>query len=189
MVIKDIYEECPTYKNRLVTLRQTNAGDAGGLLQCYSDEKAVPFFNSDNCHGDDFHYITLERMKQAIDFWDFSYKNRYFVRWTIIFNDTGEKIGTLEMFHRIAEDEFNHYGVLRIDLQSSYETRPVICGILQITNEHFFRAFDVKAILTKAVPAAAERIAALKETGYRPLDKKLMIYGDYYVIYNTTGNC
>jgi len=47
---------------------------------------------------------------------------KYFVRWTVILNDTNEKIGTIEMFHRIAEDGFNHYGLLRIDLQSIYET-------------------------------------------------------------------
>lgn len=30
------------------------------------------------------------------------------------------------MFHRIADDEFNHYGVLRVDLQSSYEIQPIV---------------------------------------------------------------
>lgn len=177
---KDIYEECATYKNELITLRQTSMEDLEVLLKCYSDEKAVPLFNSDNCHGDDFHYTTLERMKQAIDFWNYSYKNRYFVRWTVILNDTNEKIGTIEMFHREEEDEFNHYGVLRIDLQSKYETQPIIEAILAISNEFFYEAFDVKDILTKAIPAAGERVRALSKMGYKPINKKFMVYDDYY---------
>lgn len=179
-MMKAIYEECPIYKNKLITLRQTNLKDAEELLKCYSDEKAVPFFNSDNCNGDNFHYTSIERMRQAIDFWEFSYKNRYFVRWTVILNDTSEKIGTIEMFHRTSEDEFNHYGVLRIDLQSEYETSVVIDEILEIANENFYRDFEVEAILTKAIPEATERISSLLQKGYKSLNKKLGIYDDYF---------
>ncbi len=180
-MMKDIYEECPIYKNKLITLRQTTIEDAQELLMCYSDEKAVPFFNSDNCHGDDFHYTTIERMKQAIDFWDFSYKNKYFVRWTVILNNTNEKVGSIEMFHRIADDEFNHYGILRVDLQSDYETQPVIDDISEIVNENFYKAFDVKAILTKAIPEAAERITSIVQKGYQPINRRLMTYDDYFI--------
>ncbi len=179
--MKDIYKECPMFKKKLITLRQTSIEDAEGLLKCYSDEKAVPFFNSDNCNGDNFYYTTIARMKQAIDFWNFSYRNKYFVRWTVIMNDTNEKVGTIEMFHRIADDEFNHYGILRIDLQSDYETQPVIDDILEIANENFYKLFDVEAILTKAIPDATERIASLARKGYQQINKKVMIYDDYFV--------
>lgn len=179
--MESIYEECPIYKTKLITLRQTNMEDAQELLKCYSDKKSVPFFNSDNCNGDDFYYTTIEGMKQAIDFWNFSYRNRYFVRWTVLLNDTAEKVGTIEMFHRIADDEFNHYGVLRIDLQSKYETQPIINEILEIVNENFYKAFDVKAILTKAISDAIERATSLVKKGYKPINRKFMIYNDYYV--------
>lgn len=179
--MKNIYEECPVYGKKIITLRQTNMEDAQELLNCYSDEKAVPFFNSDNCNGDNFNYTTIERMKQAIDFWSFSYKNKYFVRWTVILNDTNEKAGTIEMFHRIADDEFNHYGVLRIDLQSNYETQPIINEILEIVNEYFYEAFDVEAILTKAIPDATERIVTITHKGYNPINRKLLTYDDYFV--------
>lgn len=177
----NIYEKCPTYKNELVTLRQTSMEDAQELLRCYSDEKAAPFFNSDNCNGDDFYYTTIERMKKAIDFWDFSYKNKYFIRWTVILNSTNEKIGTIEMFHRNADDEFNHYGVLRIDLQSKYETQAVIDDILKVVNENFYEAFDVKAVLTKAIPEASERIASLIRNDYQLINRKFMTYDNYFV--------
>lgn len=179
--MKDIYEECPMYKKKHVTLRQTRIEDSQELLKCYSDEKAVPFFNSDNCQGDNFHYTLIERMRQQIEFWDFSYKNKYFVRWTIILNVTNERIGTIEMFHRIVDDEFNHYGVLRIDLQSNYETQPIIEDILEIVNENFYKAFHVEAILTKAIPDATVRIASLLKIGYKPINRKFMIYDDYFV--------
>lgn len=177
---KSVYEICPTYKKQIITLRKTMKEDAEDLLKCYSDEKAVPLFNSDNCDGDDFHYTTIEKMRQAIDFWEFSYSNRYFVRWTVILNSTSEKIGTIEMFHRVAEDEFNNYGILRIDLQNEHETQPILENILSVANEFFYKAFDVNAILTKAIPTANERISALNTMGYKPINKKIMIYDDYY---------
>lgn len=179
--MKDIYEECPIYSKNLITLRKTIIEDAEEILKCYSDEKAVPLFNSDNCHGDTFYYSTTERVKQAIDFWNFSYNNRHFVRWTVILNDTNEKIGTIEMFHRLAEDEFNHYGILRIDLQSNFESKAIINEILEIANENFFKAFEVNAILTKAITKATKRIASLVQNGYKPINMKVMNYDDYYV--------
>ncbi|BCZ46264.1 hypothetical protein psyc5s11_23310 [Clostridium gelidum] len=183
----DIFKECPIYTTNVIKLRLTTLEDAMELLKCYSDEKAVPLFNSDNCHGDDFHYTTIERMKEAVDFWQYSYEHRYFVRLTVILNSTKEKIGTIEMFNRESEDEFNHFGLLRIDLRSKYENQKHINEILQIVNQDFYKAFDVDSILTKAIPNAAERIASLQSKGYVPLDKKVMIYDDYYVRRNITN--
>lgn len=180
-MIKDIYEECPTYKKKIITLRQTKIEDFQELLKCYSDDKAVSLFNSDNCNGDDFYYNTGERMKQAIDFWNFAYKNKEFIRWTIILNNTNEKVGTIEMFHKVGDDEFNHFGILRIDLRSNYETQPVIDDILEIVKENFYRVFNVKAIVTKAIPNATERITSLVQKGYKPFNRKPMIYDDYFI--------
>ena len=65
----NVYENCPVYENETYLLRLVEDGDIDDLLKVYSDEKAVPFFNADNCHGDDFHYVTRERMQQALAFW------------------------------------------------------------------------------------------------------------------------
>lgn len=177
----DIYNECPIYSTEVIKLRLTSLEDAEELLNCYSDEKAVPLFNSDNCHGDTFHYTILERMEKAVKFWQYSYEHKFFVRLTIILNATGEKIGTIEMFKRKAEDEFNNYGVLRIDLQSKYEKQQYINELLQIVSQNFYDTFEVEQILTKAVPSARERIASLKCNGYTPINKKFMVYDDYFV--------
>ena len=71
----EIYKECPTYTTNNLTLRFIQLEDATELLRCYSDEKSVPLFNSDNCNGDDFHYTTIERMEEAIEFWQCSYEH------------------------------------------------------------------------------------------------------------------
>jgi predicted solute-binding protein len=85
------------------------------------------------------------------------------------------------MFHRIADDEFNHYGLLRIDLQSKCETQEVISDILDIANDNFYEAFEVEAIPTKAIPEAVQRIASLVDNGYKPLKKKMIKYDDYFI--------
>jgi [ribosomal protein S5]-alanine N-acetyltransferase len=66
-------------------------------------------------------------------------------------------------------------------LQSDYERKSIIDAILEISNTHFFYVFEVEAILTKAIPSATERIASLLQKKYQPLNKKLMIYDDYFV--------
>ena len=180
----DIYKECPIYATEVLTLRLTSLDDVGELLNCYSDIKAVPLFNSDNCHGDYFHYTTIERMKEAAYFWKYSYERRYFVRLTVILNKTREKIGTIEMFKREAEDEFNHFGVLRIDLQNKYEKKQYIDEILLIANQNFYKAFEVDSILTKAISNATERISSLKSSGYVSINRKFMIYDDYFIRMN-----
>ena len=55
----NIYENCPILQNNKFILRPVDDRDLSDLFKVYSDKKAVPFFNSDNCHGDDFYYATL----------------------------------------------------------------------------------------------------------------------------------
>ncbi len=174
----DIYQTCPTFENKHYLLRIVCENDCAALLKVYSDEKAVPLFNSDNCNGDDFHYTTMERMKQAIKFWLFSLENRYFVRWTIFDKYADEAIGTLEI---CGEKE---RGILRLDLRSDYEKREIIFELLCLCHE-LLDNFD--KVVTKAVPQAAERSAALDKLGFKPYYEKLIghdgtEYSDYYVL-------
>lgn len=176
----NIYQNRPLFSNSLLTLRLTSDEDAEELLNCYSDEAAVPLFNSDNCHGDDFHYTTLDRMKQAIIFWKESYDAGWFVRLTVILNDTGEKIGTVEMFNRDTPSVYGSHGILRIDLMSRYEREDIISAILELADRYFYDAFGVDCILTKAIPGATNRIAALGTNGYTNA-KDFEVGPHYYV--------
>lgn len=123
-------------------LRFVEASDAPDLLPVYSDEKAVPIFNSDNC-VDDFHYTTLERMQQAIRFWQQEYQKKYYVRWTIWDKNIQHAIGTIELFNRRADDYFNNCGLLRLDLRSDYE---LLDKILEILSLILVPAFDLFAV-------------------------------------------
>ena len=175
MKIKDVYSECAILKNDVIKLKRTTMDDAEELLKCYSDKNAIPLFNSDNCNGDTFYYQTIERMKQGIELWEFYYKSKKFVRWTITLNYTNEKIGTIEMFNRDGKN-----GVLRIDLQSQYEVHKVIEAILVIANEYFYDLFSVEGIFTKAIPCANKRITVLEELDYKLADKNIFKFDNYY---------
>jgi len=187
--MQNVYEYCPDFENDNFLLRLISPKDTKDLLKVYSDSAAVPFFNSDNCHGDDFYYKTLERMKQAVDFWIFSYNERYFVRWTIIDKETMEAVGTIELFHRDADEHFYECGLLRLDLRSDYETAACIVNIISLIKTATYDLFYCNIIATKAVPQATERLQALRELGFVIADKILVgqdgtRYGDYYILEN-----
>ncbi|MBQ8618674.1 MAG: GNAT family N-acetyltransferase [Clostridia bacterium] len=183
--MRDVYECCPSFEGKRFMLRLVVQDDCAALLKVYSDELAVPLFNSDNCHGDDFHYTTMERMHSAIDFWLFSYEKRYFVRWTIADKAKGEAIGTIELFNRQADDWFTDCGILRLDLRSDYERADEIREILDLIMPQAYELFDCAMIATKVVPSAKERIRALLQLGFAARKEKLIghdgtQYGDYF---------
>lgn len=183
----NVYKNCPEFENGKYKLRLINESDAADLLKVYSDVKAVPFFNGDNCHGDNFYYTSSERMKQAVDFWIFSYENGYFVRWSIIDKTTNEVVGSIEEFLRTADDYFTDCGLLRLDLRSDYERSTEISDILSLIVKPSFGIFGCNKIATKAFPAAAGRISALKGLGFVPTQEKLVAsdgtkYDNYFVL-------
>ncbi len=150
-------------------MRKLEVRDTSDLLSVYSDEKSVPLFNSDNCNGDDFHYTSLERMQHAVEFWLWSYTNKYFVRFSIIDKRIQKVIRTIELFHRDSKDYFNRCGLLRLDLKSDYDL------------------FDCDMVATKIPTFAGERKAAAVQNGFFATDKALVggddgkVYTNYYV--------
>jgi len=183
----DVYKNCPTFENEQFSLRYVQIKDCTDLLKVYSDKKSVPFFNSDNCGGDDFYYISENRMKEAIEYWFFEYNRKGFVRWSIVDKSSSEAIGTIELFHRKAKDYFTKCGLLRLDLRSDYETTDRIINILSLIIQPTFKLFHCDKIATKAIPKATERILALKELNFSLSEEKLIghdttAYTDYYVL-------
>ncbi len=183
----DVYQNCPDYENEHYLLRLVKIEDKSDLLKVYSDEKSVPFFNSDNCGGDDFHYTTESRMEQAIDYWLWEYSRKGFVRWAIVAKTANEAIGTIELFHRESKDYFTNCGLLRLDLRSDYEVAGEIAKILKLIVGPTYTLFHCDKIATKAIAAATERIAALKALGFMQSEKKLIghdgtEYDSYFVL-------
>ena len=64
--MSDVYENCPAFENDKFLLRFSQLDDAEDLVSVYSDKNALPFFNSDNCHGDNFYYPNEDRMRQIL---------------------------------------------------------------------------------------------------------------------------
>lgn len=185
--MKDVYLECPLFENESYQLRIVEEKDCHDLLTVYSNEKAVPFFNSDNCGGDDFHYTTKERMKEAIAYWLFEYHRKGFVRWSIIDRSKDFVIGTIELFHRNAKDYFTECGLLRLDLHSDYEKAGEIQRILRLILPAVFDLFHCNKIATKAKPQAVERRKALEQLGFQSTCEELIghdgaRYGSYFVM-------
>lgn len=183
----DVYKSCPTFENEHFLLRFVSENDCLDLLKVYSDEKAVPLFNSDNCGGDNFYYTTDERMLEAIRYWFFEYERKGFVRWSIVDKATQQVIGTIELFYRKSKDYFTKCGLLRLDLRSDYEFENKIINILSPVLIPTFKLFHCKIIATKAIPEAKERISALQKLGFSLSDEKLIghdgtEYADYYVL-------
>ncbi len=182
----DPYVTCPTFENDRYLLRPVEPADVFDLLGVYSDEKAVPLFNSDNCHGDDFHYTTQERMQSAVDFWMEAYREKWFVRWVIVDQKDRKAVGTIELFNRQAQDYFNDCGLLRLDLRSDYENTAAVHDILSLIVPPAYDLFHCKMIATKVIPSAAPRREAVEKLGFAATQEALVghdgtRYTDYYV--------
>lgn len=183
----NIYKQCPVLQNDGFVLRLVNDNDTEDLLKVYSNMQAVPLFNSDNCHGDDFHYTSIERMRQAVDFWKQAYQNGWFVRFAVLDKRSNEAIGTIEEFRREEKDFFTDCGLLRLDLRGDYENQTDIKNILSLIAEPSFELFGCGKVSTKAIPSAKERIKALTALGFVSSREPLIgndgtKYYDYYVL-------
>lgn len=178
--MENVYEKCPVFENDRYLLRFVEEKDVIDLLEVYSDKNALPFFNSDNCDGDNFYYPTEERMLEAIRFWIKSYETKWFVRWAIIDKSVSKVIGTIEMFHRDSDDDFNGSGVLRLDLKSDYEEKEIIFHILTLIIPPTYPLFDCKEIITKVPIYAVERLKAVQEYGFSKSGSLMIGTNDRY---------
>lgn len=185
----NIYEKCPVLENDNFLIRLIEQNDADDLMSVYSDKFALPFFNSDNCHGSNFYCAKMEDMQNTIKYWLIEYhENRGFVRFSVVDKRLERVIGTIEMFKRKSEDSYNDCGILRLDLSSDCEKSEVISDIMSLIIIPFYDWFECSVIATKAPVYAVERIDALKNTGFtkstEPLIgwEKNMTYYDYWII-------
>lgn len=180
-----VYDSCPELCDDTYRIRLMDPRDAEDLLAVYSDKLALPFFNSDNCHGANFYCRTLHDVQESIKYWLIEYhENRGFVRFAVESLEAGGVIGTLEMFRREADDYYDDCGILRIDLGVAYEREDVICDILNLVSVPFMTLFGCAKIATKAPIYAVERRAALADAGYAAKRQPLIGHdGTHYYDY------
>ena len=180
--MKNVYEDCPVIENEKWRFRLVEKADAADLLSVYSDKSALPFFNSDNCNGDNFYYPTMEKMEAAIDFWDYSYRYKWFVRWTIFDKTVSKAVGTIELYHRDPYGDFGEVGVLRLDVGSRYENAESLKEILDLLIPPAYELFDCEEIVSKVPLYAVERAEAFRKYGFAPTD--ICLVGDDGYAYN-----
>ena len=136
----NIYETCPVLENEKLIIRLFQNEDCDDLLIVYSDKNALPFFNSDNCDGDNFYYATKERMTEAISFWNMSYENGWFARLSIVDKAVSDVIGTVEL-----NELYSIFSLITPELE---------------------KMLGCKGVLTKAPIYAVERIKAIQKVGF-----------------------
>jgi RimJ/RimL family protein N-acetyltransferase len=178
------YEKCPVYETKQFIFRMVEEKDAEDLLKCYSDPMSANIFNSDNCTSN-FIYRSIEEMNNCIKSWLDQYIKQYFVRFSIIDKAINKAIGTIEFFSKpVTFYEISKVGMLRLDLASKYEKEEYIIEIINRIFENFYIDFEVEHIITKAIPEAKQRLAALKKVGFTEIaDKKIVPYDDYFIKY------
>ena len=183
----NVYETCPTLESDKFLLRLFQDEDCDDLLKVYSDKNALPFFNSDNCDGDNFYYATKERMCDAISFWHMAYENGWFVRLSIVDKATTSVIGTVELCLRVSDDAFDHTGILRVDVRSDYEREDFLYDIFSLITPKMEEMLGCKGVLTKAPNYAVERIKAIRKAGFTKSEHLLIgkngyTYDGYWTI-------
>lgn len=182
----NIYKECPVLESKNFTLRLFKEEDCKDLLKVYSDKNALPFFNSDNCDGDNFYYSTQEKMTEALKFWEMSYENGYFARLSIIDKNSKTVIGTIELCLRVSDDSFNNAGILRLDVRSDFENANTLLELITLIKPEIVSLLGCSAIITKVPLYAVERITAVQKAGFTKSDKFLkgkngFLYDGYWI--------
>ena len=157
VIMKNIYEQCPTYETESFILRMVKIEDAADLLCCYSDRENVKTFNADFCTSD-FYYSTVEEMENCIRFWLEEYQKQYYVRFSVIPTSNNKAIGTVEIFGGEA-------GVLRIDLSSEYNTENSFTEIIKLAIEQFIDDFKIDSIKIKTLNIS-EKINCIEALGF-----------------------
>ena len=169
------------------SLRDLTLDDWKELIVVYKEAMCIPFFNSDNCHGDIFYYPNEAKMKKAISFWLDSTKKGHFTRKVIIDNSNNRAIGTIEYYVRSGEENYNNAIVLRVDVHRYYEKKKPLVKILRLAMKEAFASCVCNSLITKGWEYAVERRKALQFLGFKESNEPLIghekeAFNNYWVI-------
>lgn len=175
----DPFETFPVYRTEQLTFRNVEEDDAADLFRCYSDPISLRHLNHDNCTTD-FAFQTVDAMKDYIRVWQDEYRERRYLRWSVVEQHTETAIGTIELVP-ISEpmEGIGKVGILRIDLLSSYETEAIYRAILEMAIANYYRDFQIDWLITKAFPADRQRVRSLLKHHFAAIDG-ILPYPHYF---------
>jgi len=161
----DPYAKCPEFDTVHFHLRQVREEDAEDLLCFYGDLSDWMFNGNAWCNGIfSSNHPPVEEMRGCIRSWLDEYKNKFYIRLSVVDKAAGKAVGTVEVFDNL--DRAKRGAALHIDLSAPFETRTYIAELLNLADAELFRLFGFKYLIIWALPDAAERIAALNAAGY-----------------------
>ena len=181
---RNVFEECPVYQSGRFCLKKMRMEDAEGLFQCYSNPKAAKYFNGDCC-GDDFYYTEFSRFVKCMEFWESRYREKDFVRFTVVHQSTGKIAGMAEVCpsYKYSADG-SCMGILRLDLLPEYEDREEIQELMELLQAHVYEDFHVRSVIMKAQEDAWTRRSVLKGLYFVPAQDECSIpFKDYFIRY------
>ena len=158
--------------------------DSEGLFSCYSNAKAVKYFNGDCC-GDDFYYTGFSQFVKCMEFWESRYKEKDFVRFTVMDIEMEKIIGMVEICpsYKYSVDG-NCMGILRLDLLPEYEAGKDIQELMETLLKHIYEDFHVRSVIMKAQEDALIRRNVLRGLYFVPAQHECSIpFKDYFIRY------
>jgi len=166
------YEKCPVYETEHFHLRLVKLKDAADLLECYKHPTSAVQGSAANCYVGPGGYGSQKKrdMRKFIRMWLDEYRNREFVRWSVIGRQSGLAVGSIEMFCDPSLLPGCRGGVLRIDLIAFYETELYVAELLRLVVDEFYTLFDADVITTNGHPEAEIRLRAIAAAGFVPIE-------------------
>lgn len=109
------------------------------------------------------------------------------MRLSIIDKTVSNVIGTIELCLRVSDDEFNHMGILRIDVRSDYEKTDMLYDIIILIIPHLSEMLGCEGIITKVPIYAVERMEAVQKAGFTKSEHLLIgktgyAYDGYWIM-------
>ncbi len=179
------FDECPIYETENFIFRLVNENDADDLFVVYTDPITLKHENRDGFSGE----WNLKSADELKNVWQKEYKNREFVRWSIINKEISRVIGTIE----IAPIPWGKWffgpeapiGILRVDLLSSFEKQEYFTEIINMMATKLADDFEVTKIIMKSPPNQPNKVNALILNHFHPYTSEEFKYDDYYIRINT----
>lgn len=153
----DFPTEFPVLETSDLILREKRDEDAPGILQVFSDPKTVRYWSHPVMQSLD---EAKARIARGVGF----FADRSAVPWGLIRRDTGELVGTLDVFHF----NFQHRrGEIGYSLHSSYWGRGWMSAAMKVALDWTFSHLELHRLEADTDPRNENSIRLLERLGFQ----------------------